>query len=157
MDARVTLKQNMNFRGVADSGHEVWMDSGPESGGEDSAVRPMELVALAMGGCTGMDVISILRKKRQDVTHFDVRLHLERADQHPKVFTGASIEYEVGGRSVEEAAVRRAILLSAEKYCPVHAMLSAVFPIELRYRILDECGDLLIAGKLEPELPGVPA
>ncbi len=157
MDAKVTLLENMAFRGISDSGHEVLLDTGLESGGEDSAARPMELVALAMGGCTGMDVISILRKKRQDVTHFDVRLHLERAEAHPKVFTNAVIEYEVGGRAVEESAVMRAIQLSAEKYCPVHAMLSKVFPVELRYRILDESGGLLREGMLEPELSGMAA
>ncbi len=153
MDAKVTLMQNMTFLGVSDSGHEVRMDSSLEGGGEDSAVRPMELVALAMGGCTGMDVISILRKKRQEVTHFDVKLHLERAEDYPRIFTSAWIVYEVGGKDVEEAAVLRAIQLSADKYCPVYAMLSEVFPIELRYRILNEAGGLVKEGAMEPDLP----
>ncbi len=155
MDARVTLMQNMTFRGIADSGHEIRMDTGLEGGGEDSAVRPMELVALAMGGCSGMDVISILRKKRQEITHFDVRLHLERAGEYPKIFTSAWIEYEVGGQAVDETAVIRAIQLSTDKYCPVYAMLSEVFPIELRYRILDEAGGLVKEGEMESGLPAM--
>jgi putative redox protein len=151
MDTFVTLLDHMAFRAVSDSGHEVRIDTGPDSGGEDSAARPMELVAMALGSCTGMDVISILRKKRQEVTGFEVRLHLERAEAHPKIFNSALIEYSVSGRGLDEAAVMRAIQLSVEKYCPVHAMLSRVFPMELCYRIQDEAGNLIKQGACEPE------
>jgi hypothetical protein len=87
-----------------------------------------------------MDVISILQKKRQEVTSFDVHVHTDRAHEHPKVFTRAIITYELHGRSLDEAAVLRAIELSATKYCPAHAMLSKAFPIEMRYQIFEEGG-----------------
>ncbi len=151
MEATITLLDRMTFSAVSDSGHAVRIDTGLESGGDDSAARPIELVAMALGSCTAMDVISILRKKKQDVTNFEVLVHAEKAEEHPKVFTGAVLTYVVSGRGVEEAAVRRAIELSAQKYCPVHSMLSKVFPIELNYSILDAEGCLITSGAFEPE------
>jgi putative redox protein len=152
MDVKLTLLENMSFMGISDSGHEVKIDSGVESGGNDGGPRPMELMAMALGGCTAMDVISILRKKKQDVTSFDVQLHIERAEQHPKVFTSAIITYEVRGNQVDEAALLRAIELSATKYCPAQAMLAKAFPIELRYRISDPDGKPIKEGHFEPVL-----
>ena len=116
-----------------------------------SAARPMELVAMALGSCTAMDVISILRKKKQDVMDFEVSVHAERAMEHPKVFTGAVLTFKVTGRAIEEAAVLRAIELSARKYCPVQAMLSNSFPIDLKYSIMDEEGCPVAEGLVEPE------
>lgn len=110
-------------------------------GGDNDGVRPMEMLAIGLAGCTAMDVISILTKKRQDVTQFEVQVHAERAAEHPKVFTGAVIEYFVVGRGVEEEAVVRAIELSAVRYCPAQAMFSKVFPIELKYHIFEDLGD----------------
>lgn len=110
-------------------------------GGDNDGVRPMEMLAIGLAGCTAMDVISILTKKRQDVTQFEVQVHAERAAEHPKVFIGAVIEYFVVGRGVEEEAVVRAIELSAVRYCPAQAMFSKVFPIELKYHIFEDLGD----------------
>ncbi len=110
-------------------------------GGDNDGVRPMEMLAIGLAGCTAMDVISILTKKRQDVTQFEVQVHAERAAEHPKVFTGAVIEYFVVGRGVEEEAVVRAIELSAVRYCPAQAMFSKVFPIVLKYHIFEDLGD----------------
>lgn len=151
MDTTLTLIDKMAFRGLADSGHEVLIDAGLDSGGEDSGPRPMELVAMALGSCTGMDVITILRKKQQEMTGFEVRLHLERAETHPKTFISALIEYSVTGRDIDEQAVARAIQLSMEKYCPVHAMLAKAFPMEVCYRIINEAGELVKQGSCEPE------
>ena len=88
-----------------------------------------------------MGVISILAKKRQDVTAFDVQVHAERAESHPKVFTHAVIDYIVVGHGVDETAVVRAIELSATRYCPAHAMLGKVFPIEMHYHIYEDEGE----------------
>ena len=151
MDTTLTLLGKMAFRGFADSGHEVLIDAGPDSGGEDSGARPMELVSMALGSCTGMDVISILRKKQQQVTGFEVRLHMERAETHPRTFISALIEYSVAGRDIDEQSVARAIQLSMEKYCPVHAMLARAFPMEICYRIMNEEGELVKQGNCEPE------
>ena len=101
----------------------------------------MELIALGLAGCTAMDVISILQKKRQNVTGFDVQVDASRAEEHPKVFTSAVITYIVTGVGVEESALLRAIELSATRYCPAQSMLSQVFPIELKYEIYEEVED----------------
>jgi putative redox protein len=138
MDAKVTWKERMTFVGTSDSGFEVRLDSSPAVGGDNSGFAPMELMAISLAGCTAMDVISILNKKRQQVTRFEVKVHAERASEHPKVFTAATIDYLVTGHQVEEAAVVRAIELSAQRYCPAQAMLGKVFPITLHYQIFEE-------------------
>jgi putative redox protein len=140
MDVKVEWQGRMTFIGTADSGFEVRLGTDPGVGGDNDGLRPMELMALSLAGCTAMDVISILAKKRQDVTGFDVKVHAERAEQHPKVITRAVIDYMVAGRNVDEAALLRAIELSAGKYCPAQAMLGQVFPIELRYQIFEDKG-----------------
>jgi putative redox protein len=95
-------------------------------------------VLVSLAGCTAMDVISILNKKRQDVTDFEVKVNAPRADGHPKVFISARIDYLVTGHSVDEAALVRAIELSATRYCPAQAMLGKAFPMELHYQIFEE-------------------
>jgi putative redox protein len=140
MQAKVDWQEGMSFTGTADSGFDIKLDSKKEVGGEGKGFIPMELMALSLAGCTAMDVISILGKKRQDVTDFEVRVDADRAEEHPKVFTGAKINYLVTGRNLDEAAILRAIELSAESYCPAQAMLGKVFPIELHYRIFEDEG-----------------
>ena len=144
MDVTLAWKGGMAFEGVSDSGFMQIMDADETVGGDNSAARPMEYIAMGLAGCTGMDVISILQKKKQAVDNFQVKVHLKRTKEHPKVFSHALIEYLVTGKNVQEAAVLRAIELSAEKYCPVHAMLSKSFPIEMNYKIFDEDGMTLI-------------
>ena len=141
MDAKVTWGGKLAFTGTADSGFELALDGKVSAGGEENGFQPMELMAMSLAGCTAMDVISILRKKRQDVTDFDVRVHAERASEHPKVFTSAVIEYSVVGHGIDEAAVVRSIELSATRYCPAQAMLGQVIPIELKYHIYEDEGE----------------
>jgi len=117
--AKVVWGGELKFTGVADSGFEVKMDTRIESGGGDSAVRPTELVAIAVGGCTAMDVISILQKKRLDVTGFEVIVYADRAMDHPRKFIGMTLEYVVTGRNIDPEAVERAVQLSENKYCSV--------------------------------------
>ncbi len=138
MQAKVTWQGNMAFTGSADSGFNVQLDSKKEVGGEGQGFIPMELMAISLAGCTAMDVISILRKKRQDVTDFEVHVDALRAAEHPKVFTSATIDYLVSGHNVDEKAVMRAIQLSVENYCPAQAMLGKLMPIDLRYQIFEE-------------------
>lgn len=134
-----TIKWNgrISFTGSANSGFPVLMDAEEAVGGDNSAVRPMELIALGLAGCTAMDVISILQKKRQDVTSFEVKVDAPREREHPKVFKSAAIHYSVTGRNLDEAALTRAIELSVTKYCPAYAMLAKAFPIELRYEVYE--------------------
>ena len=140
MDGKVTWNGDMVFEAVADSRMPILFDSPANPSMPRLGPGPMEMVALSLAGCTAMDVISILKKKQQDVTEFEVRVHGDRTDQYPKVYTRASLEYRVTGRAVDETAVLRAIQLSVEKYCPVHAMLSHAFPIDLTYLILEDEG-----------------
>ncbi len=138
IDAKVTLLQRMTFDATADSGFHVTLGTTPDVGGDDDGFRPMELMLISLLGCTAMDVISILRKKRQDVTAFEVTGHADRAPHHPKVFTHVVIEYHVTGHQVEEKAVVRSIELSAIRYCPAQGMLADVVPIELKYYIYED-------------------
>ena len=97
-----------------------------------------EMIAFGLAGCMGMDVISILKKKRQDVKQFDVRMDAPRSHEYPKVFTSAVITYVVSGKNVSELAVLRAIELTSEKYCPAQIMLSQAFPMTVHYEIYEE-------------------
>ncbi len=138
MLASVRWNDRMSFTGVANSGFPISMDTDESVGGNNSAARPLELIALGLAGCTAMDVISILQKKRQQVTRFEVKVEAARAAEHPKVFTSAVIRYVITGKDIDEAALVRAIKLSAEKYCPAQAMLAKAFPMELRYEVYDD-------------------
>ncbi len=149
MNAEVNWKGRLTFTGTADSGFEVPLGSHPEVGGDDDGFRPMELMAVSLAGCTAMDVISILTKKRQDVADFKVKVNGERSSQHPKVFTGAVIEYHIAGKEVSEQAVIRAMELSADAYCPAQAMLGKVMPLGLKYFIYE--GESLEDAKLVME------
>ncbi len=137
MNAKVDWKGRMSFTGSADSGFEVPLGSYPEVGGDNDGFRPMELMAVSLAGCTAMDVISILKKKRQEVSDFQVKVETERADQHPKVFTSAVIEYHVAGKDIAENAVTRAMELSADAYCPAQAMIGKIIPLTLKYFIYE--------------------
>ena len=140
MRATVNWQNNMTFIGSADSGFPVKMDSDLTVGGNNDGVRPMEMLALGLAGCTAMDVISILQKKRQQLTRFEVKVDMPRAREHPKVFTSAVIKYMITGNAIEELAVLRALELSATKYCPAQFMFGQLFPIELQYEIYEEAG-----------------
>jgi putative redox protein len=145
------LLGNMAFRAITETGHEVVMDAAPEVGGTDTGPRPMELLLVGLGGCTGMDVISMLRKMRQDVTAYEVHVSGERATEHPKVYTSIRVEHVVRGRAVNPESVRRAVELSATHYCSAAAMLGRVADIDETYRVIDvttgqeQSGDLAVA------------
>jgi len=140
MDAKVTWSQGMSFSGTAATGFVVPLGADPAVGGQNDGFRPLELMAISLAGCTAMDVISILRKKQQAVSAFEVRVQAGQSDSHPHVFTKAVILYHVTGKGVDENALIRAIELSATKYCPAQAMLSKSFKMELVYEIYEEDG-----------------
>ena len=141
MKATVQWQGNMTFAGVSKSNHTVFMDADPTVGGTDSGVRPMELLALGLAGCTGMDVLSILKKKRQHVTQFEVTVDAPRSPEFPQVFTSAAVTYIVTGTKIEETAVLRSIELAATKYCSAQIMLAQAFPMDLRYEIYEDAGN----------------
>lgn len=125
MDARITWNDEVSFIATSGTGHQVTMDGPPEKGGRDLGPRPMELLLMGMGGCTSFDVISILKKSRQDITGCEAVLHAERADAVPAVFTKIHVHFIVTGRGLKDAQVKRAVELSAEKYCSASIMLQA--------------------------------
>ena len=143
MSAKVTWHEGLTFTGQADTGFTVPLGASHTVGGEDDGFRPMELIATGLAGCTAMDTISVLQKKRQDVTAFEVNVSAERAADHPRVFTHIRIEYLITGHAIDERAVLRAIQLSAERYCPAQGMLSQIVPTDLVYQIFEagENGD----------------
>jgi putative redox protein len=136
--AKVTWKEGLSFEGKAGSGYSIPLGVKSEADDEKYGFGPMELLATGLAGCTAMDVISILEKKRQKISEFEVRVNAERAEKHPKVFTKAVLEYIVTGHEVDESAVVRAIELSATRYCPAQAMFQKIFPIELEYEIYED-------------------
>lgn len=138
MKATINLDHGMAFQGSANSGYTLQMDSGPAVGGEESGFRPMELLLIGLGGCTAMDVLSILRKKRQEVTGFDVDVDARQAEDHPHVFTHIIVNYVIRGRDINPKAVERAIYLSETKYCPAQAMFAKATTVEHTYEIIEE-------------------
>ncbi len=134
--AKVTLVNGMQFVGTADSGHAVVMDAPASSSGGNTGSRPMELLLMAFGGCSGMDVISILRKKKQNVSKFETNVDGEMAEDYPHMYTALHIEYVVTGKNISEEAVKRAIELSLDKYCSVGATLGKAAKITHSYKII---------------------
>ena len=124
MKARIKWVQDATFLGESGSGHAVVMDGPPEHGGRNLGIRPMEMMLLGMGGCTAFDVMHILKKARQDVVDCYVELEAERADEEPKVFTKIHVHFVVTGNALKESQVKRAVELSAEKYCSASIMLN---------------------------------
>ena len=133
-DAKVIWKDGLAFEGIGESGFKVSLDTAAAQGG-GTGYSPMELLLVSLAGCTAMDVISILKKKRQDVTGFQVRAHGVRADDHPRVFTDITLEYVVRGHNIDAKAVERAIELSETKYCSVNGMVSKVAQVITTYRV----------------------
>jgi len=138
MKASVNWQNGLKFIGMGPSGHSIHMDADSSQGGNDSGMRPMEMIALGLIGCQAMDVLSILQKKRQDVTQFEVRFNGPRSPEFPKVFTSAVVTFVISGRQVDENAVLRSIELAATKYCPAQAMFERAFSIDLKYEIYED-------------------
>lgn len=139
MKARVKWLDYMSFVGEAGSGHSVVMDGAPEAGGRNLGIRPMEMLLLGMGGCTAFDVVMILKKARQEIVDCEVHLEAERAETEPKVFTRIHAHFVVVGRRLSEKHVRRAVELSAEKYCSASIMLGKTAEITHDYEIREAC------------------
>src|SRR5678816_3166471 len=128
-EAHLTLIDGLRFTARSGSGHTTHLDSSIEAGGAAQGPSPVELVLEALGGCGAMDVISILRKMRQEVTAYEIDVVGERADTHPKVYRRIDVLHRFTGTGISEANVRRAITLSISRYCPVYAMLAPTVDI----------------------------
>lgn len=123
MKVEVKWGGQAKFVGTSSSGHEVVMDGPPDHGGQNQGPRPMEMLLLGLGGCSSFDVISILTKSRQDVVDCVVRIEAERADAVPAVFTSIHLHFIVTGRELKDNVVKRAVAMSADKYCSASIML----------------------------------
>jgi putative redox protein len=141
-EAVVNLRDlaGMDFLARAPSGHELVMDTDPGAGGADLGFHPVELLLVALAGCTAMDVISILRKKRQVVAGYRVRVAGVQQAQHPRVYTHIVVQHIVSGPALDPVAVARSIELSATRYCPVNAMLARACVVTHQYRIVPTAG-----------------
>ncbi|GAB4292117.1 MAG: OsmC family protein [Coriobacteriia bacterium] len=134
---RVKWNGKRRFVGWDEAGHGVVMDATPEHKGDGSGPRPLELVLYALGGCTGIDIVSILEKQRQDVVDFELDITAEQREEPPRLYRHITIEYIITGRELKPSMVERAIKLSEEKYCSVRAMFGPETRLETTYRIID--------------------
>ena len=136
-DAAGVWTAPMAFDVTTGSGHTVRLDVSGAQGGQDGGPSPMELLLVALAGCTGMDVIGILRKMHQDVRNYEVRVHGVRAEEHPQVYTAITVEHVLTGHNIAAAAVERAIMLSDTKYCGVENTLNKTAQVTTSYRIVE--------------------
>ncbi|NKB63271.1 MAG: OsmC family protein [Gammaproteobacteria bacterium] len=137
---KVKLEQvnNLNFLATTQSGHQVMMDGGETDGGLDQGARPMEVVLSGLGGCSAIDVMLILKKSRQAVSHCEIEIDAVRADSIPRIFTKIHIHYIVTGVGLDSKKVGRAVDLSMEKYCSVTRMLEQTAEITADFEIANE-------------------
>jgi len=138
LSAKVTYVNGLQFIGEGSSHHAIVLDGDASAGGNNSGLRPMELLLIGIGGCSGMDIISILKKKKQDVTGLEINVNGGQAADYPKKFSDITLEFVVQGRNISEEAVKRAIDLSMNKYCSVKATLDGSATITFSYRIAEE-------------------
>ena len=148
IEGRVDLAEGMTFTATNAAGNSIILEPGGSSSGR--GVSPMEVVLLGLGGCTGIDVISTLRKMRQRVSGYQVRVRGERREEHPRVYTRIEVEHLVRGQGVRPSAVQRAIALSADRYCSVSAMLAQGADVEISYRVVDERTGDEVRGTVRP-------
>jgi len=137
MKARIKWIDGVSFEATSGSGHRLILDGAPEHGGQNAGMRPMEAVLIGVGACSGFDVVSILKKARQQVSDCVVELEAERAESPPKVFTRIRMRFVVSGTDLKPSAVQRAVDLSAEKYCSATAMLRPTVDIRHEVEIVE--------------------
>jgi putative redox protein len=138
MISKIIWKGNLCFEGKSESGHSVTMDSSIKSYGQNEGPSPMEMVTLALGGCTGMDVVSILMKRKVDLKGLEVNINSEQREEYPKVFSRIEIEYLIKGKGIKEEDVVLAINLSRDKYCSVAKILEKTAQINHKWKIINE-------------------
>jgi putative redox protein len=137
MEIELNHVKNLQFEGFSSSNksYKILLDTSKDVGGDEEGIRPTELLLISLAGCSSMDIISILKKKRQNIASFNVKVKGDRALEHPRVFTKIYITYIIKGLDIDESAVKRAIELSKDKYCTIWAMLKKAADIEWSYVI----------------------
>jgi putative redox protein len=135
MKTRIKYIENVCLMAESESGHSLIIDGSPEIGGRNLGVRPMELILMGLGGCTTMDILTILRKKRQNITDCVIEIDSQRRDTIPKIFSKIHLHFIITGDNLNEKHVQQAVQLSAEKYCSVSEMLKHSVEISYDYEI----------------------
>ena len=138
MKTQIKWMQDVSFKGKSESGHEVILDGPEELGGKSLGMRPMEMMLIGMGGCTSFDVVTILKRSRQQITGCIAEIEAVRADAIPKVFTSIHIHFLIKGIDLQKKAVERAVELSANKYCSASIMLGKSVKITHDFVISEE-------------------
>lgn len=138
MDIKIKWTQGMQFDGEADN-HHIAMDAKPPIG-KGAAPTPKELVAFGIAGCTGMDVVALLKKYKQTVDSFEILVHIEQTSDYPAIFKTVNLDYNVVGQ-IDSEKLKEAVTLSQTKYCGVSAMISATSPITYKLKLN---GDLIL-------------
>jgi putative redox protein len=135
----VRAKWNGKRRFIAwdEAGHGVVMDATAEHKGEGTGARPLEILLYSLAGCTGIDIVSILEKQRQDVTDFELVVTAEQREERPRRYERVHIQYIVTGHDVKASAVERAVSLSEEKYCSVSAMFDPAIEVTSEFRVVE--------------------
>ncbi|MCK6605941.1 MAG: OsmC family protein [Ignavibacteriaceae bacterium] len=138
-EVKAYIKQinGISFAGKTDSGHWVTMDGPADFGGSDAGIRPKELLLLALGGCTGSDVVSILQKKRVKIDSYEMNITATQTEDHPKVYTAMHVEYVFKGKDLKEDDITRAIELSQTKYCGVTKMFEKAMTVTHSFKIIE--------------------
>jgi len=138
LTAHAILQNGMCFDAETGSCHHIILDAADSNGGEDKGPRPMELFLVALASCAGMDIISILRKKRQQISGYEVRVHGDRMEEHPRMFVNITVEHLFTGHDLHPAAIERAIALTEERYCAASVIMSKSAKVLHTFRIIEQ-------------------
>jgi putative redox protein len=137
MTVRAKLETSMRFDVETGSGHHILLDAAEHNGGQNAGPQPMEMLLVGLASCAAMDIISILRKKRQDITAYEVRVWGGRTEEYPRVFVEITLEHIFTGRDIHPQSVERAIQLTEERYCGASAMLGKTATLTHTFRIIE--------------------
>lgn len=137
LDVRARLTGGMRFDVETGSGYEIRLDMATGTGGEGAGPQPMEMLLTGLAGCAGMSTLIILRKRKQDVRDYEIKVHGERAELHPQVFTDITVEHVITGKALKAEVVERALLMTEEKYCGASVMLGKTARIHHTYRLIE--------------------
>ncbi|MFQ3548670.1 MAG: OsmC family protein [Armatimonadota bacterium] len=135
---KVTHIEKLLFKAENESKLSSILEASAAHGGGTTGLTPMEHILAALGGCSGMDVVSLLKNKHQDVTGYEINISGEQAEDYPKIYTKINVEHIIKGKNIDESAVKWAIQESHSKYCSVNAMLKETAEIEVSYKIINE-------------------
>jgi putative redox protein len=141
MAIKIIWKGEVSFEGETETNHKILMDLPEDLGGKNQGPKPIELVLVGLGACTGVDVVNILKKTRENLESLEIVIHSEKGETHPKVYKKIEIDYKLKGKNLKQENVKNAIDLSLDKYCSVKAMLEKTAEISYRYSIIDAQSD----------------